>query len=116
MATATLSHAFIFEHLLAPDERSDAALQGGAAAAAAGGDGHAPLHSVLPAPPTALVLLNGPSKEPDFLRALWGCAAYVAVADGAANRLREGLPPALQAAYLPHVICGDMDSLTAENR
>lgn len=109
-ATATLSHAFIFEHLLAPGERS---------AAAAPQPGSAPLHSALsaaPPPPTALVLLNGPSREPDFLRALWGCAAYVAVADGAANQLREGLPPALQAAYLPHVICGDMDSLTADNR
>ena len=64
----------------------------------------------------AMVLLNTPNREADFLRAIWGGASYRVVADGAANRLMDSLPPALQRLYVPDLICGDMDSLRDDVR
>lgn len=72
----------------------------------------------------ALVFLNSDgvrtasAAEPDsiFERA-WRCARFRVCADGAANRLHDGLASdARRAAYLPDLIKGDLDSLRADVR
>ena len=93
----TLSHAHAFARV---GERCAAAAGGGTSAALA----------------TALVLVNTPTRVPDFLRAVWAAASCVVVADGAANRLLAALGAADAAAHLPDLICGDLDSLTAPTR
>lgn len=65
---------------------------------------------------TALLLVNTPTRVPDFLRAVWAAASCVVVADGAANRLLAALGARDAAAHLPDLICGDLDSLTSPTR
>lgn len=68
---------------------------------------------------TALVILNAPIREglSPLLRQLWEAASLRVCADGGANRLRWAAASGDdEEHYIPHVITGDLDSLTAANR
>jgi thiamine pyrophosphokinase len=65
----------------------------------------------------ALLVLNvdGESLHADsVLSRLWKGAALRMCADGAANRLHDGLPIAMRSQMLPDQIRGDLDSLRPE--
>lgn len=73
----------------------------------------------------ALVFLNSASARPraagsaaaSLFERVWTCARYRVCADGAANRLYDGLgSDARRRAFLPHLIKGDLDSIRPEVR
>ena len=61
------------------------------------------------ASPHALLIGNGPEISPALLRRLARKTDFIVAADGGANA-------ALQAGIIPHVIIGDLDSVSATTR
>ncbi|KAJ1619350.1 thiamine pyrophosphokinase [Pavlovales sp. CCMP2436] len=60
---------------------------------------------------------SGSAGEPSVFERVWRCARYRVCADGAANRLFDGLcTDARRTAYTPDLIKGDLDSIRKDVR
>ena len=67
--------------------------------------------------PFVLIILNQPINENNerYLRILWSKSCLRVCADGAANRVYEWSKRYYEELnYVPHYICGDLDSLRSE--
>eukprot|EP01041_Mallomonas_annulata_P011822 gene11822-24787_t len=59
-----------------------------------------------------LVLLNSDAMTIDYVKRLWDVSSIRICADGGANRLFDGcVTDADKTKFIPHYICGDLDSL-----
>ena len=61
-----------------------------------------------------LVLVNADSLSTRLVKSLWSRFMMVLCADGAANRLHDGLSEVDSNTYIPDVICGDLDSIRTD--
>jgi thiamine pyrophosphokinase len=61
-----------------------------------------------------LLMLNSNSFSARIAKDIWPACGFKVCADGAANRLHDGMVDSERASYVPDFILGDLDSLRAD--